>query len=150
MFSITEKNINTDAILKSIEDRSVGGIVLFEGRVRNHNEGKDVLSLDYEIYPEMAISEGQKIVDEAKEKFDIVGIECIHRYGNLELGDIAVLVVASSKHRKEAFLACEFVIDKVKEEVPVWKKEHYTNAQAKWVACHRCMKHEHTGDHQHG
>ena len=142
MFTITERAISSDEILKSINDKSIGGIVIFEGRVRNNNEGKEVNRLEYEIYPEMAIAEGEEIVRKAKVKFAVNDVICIHRYGILELGEVAVVVVVIAKHRKEAFKACQYVIDTVKSTVPIWKKEYYTDKTTEWVACHGCTAHE--------
>ena len=114
-----------------------GGVVTFEGRVRNHNEGQSVDSLEYEVYDTMALKEGEKILNKAKEEFDILDAYCIHRVGHLQIGDLAVWIVATAKHRKQAFLACEFIIDSIKRTVPIWKKEHYSDKslESKWVFC---------------
>ena len=114
------------------------GVVIFEGRVRNHNEGQEVLSLEYEAYPELAQKEASRIIKEAKSKFGIDSIICFHRVGRLSLGDLAVWLSVDSPHRKEAFLACQYVIDELKARVPIWKKEHYVNGEAHWVQCHGC------------
>lgn len=139
MFELTTDEISYDLYKHYVDDPLIGGVVVFEGKVRNHNDGRDVDSLEYEVYPEMALTEGKKIVDQGMKLYDIENAVCIHRHGHLQVGDVAVLVIAGAKHRKEAFLACEYIIDEVKLTVPVWKKEHYTNFPSKWVACHGCQ-----------
>ena len=120
------------------EDQSVGGIVQFEGRVRNINEGLEVTSLEYEAYPALALTEGNKILMEAKDKFKIQNIFAVHRTGHLQLGDIAVLVRAESVHRKAAFLATEYAINQIKGRVPIWKREHYLDKKPEWILCAQC------------
>lgn len=142
MFKIQTENIN-NIHSEIIKDPSVGGIVYFQGVVRNHNEGKDVKSLEYDAYVPMANKVGQQIIDKAKEKFDIVDAICIHRIGHLAINDTAVWVITTGHHRKEAYEASQFIIDTVKANVPIWKKEHYVNEEPKWVACHRCQEHGH-------
>jgi molybdopterin synthase catalytic subunit len=141
MFKMVDTNINNLSELEILDDPTVGGIVYFQGVVRNHNEGKDVKSLEYEAYTPMANKIGQEIVDKAKTKFDIVDAYCVHRMGHLGINDTAVWVITTSHHRKEAYEASQYIIDTVKGEVPIWKKEHYVSEEAKWVACHRCTEH---------
>lgn len=150
MFKMVEQNINDiqRMELDILENPIVGGIVYFQGVVRNHNEGKDVTSLEYESYIPMANKIGNDIVKKAIEKFDIVDAYCVHRTGHLDINDTAVWVVTTSHHRKEAYDACQYIIDTVKGEVPIWKKEHYKTEGPKWVACHRCI--EHHDSHKHG
>lgn len=146
MFTITEDNISQTQIIewKTRYTRpSVGAAVTFEGLVRNHNEGKEVKSLEYQAYPSMAIKVGQEIIEKAKILFPVTEIFCVHRTGHLQIGDIAVWVIATASHRKEAFHACQYVIDEVKALVPVWKREHYLNEMPDWVACHQCGHHHH-------
>lgn len=115
-----------------------GGFVSFEGRVRNHNEGLPVENLEYECYEPMALREGERIVQQALATFNIHGAQCIHRYGHLSIGDIALWVGVVSAHRRESFEACQYIIDAVKALVPIWKKEYYRGKKPVWVACHRC------------
>ncbi len=137
MFTITNSPIQIfDLVLTSMEH--VGGIVTFEGRVRNSNQGKSVLKLEYEAFKEMAELEGNKIIKEARELFDIVDVACVHRTGILEIKDLAVWIVAYSKHREAAFRATEYVIDQLKTRVPIWKKEYYVNGETDWVKCLAC------------
>lgn len=150
MFYITNENINDFKANSGPEIDTVGGIVSFQGTVRNHNEGHKVKSLEYESYTEMANKVGEKIVADAKEKFDIVDAVCVHRVGHLAIGDTAVWVYAFSHHRREAFEACQYIIDTVKDVVPIWKKEHYVDKDPEWVACHRCAEHAHENHQHHG
>ncbi|MCO4756303.1 MAG: molybdenum cofactor biosynthesis protein MoaE [Bacteriovoracaceae bacterium] len=146
MFKITEHPIDHSKEALKLENPKAGGVVFFEGRVRNHNDGLDVTSLEYQCYESMAEKEGQKIVNEALEKFDIHNAICIHRHGHLKIKEIAIWVGVSSSHRKEAFEACQYIVDEVKAYVPIWKKEHYTNKEPHWVACHQCkskLNHDH-------
>jgi molybdopterin synthase catalytic subunit len=115
-----------------------GGVVTFEGRVRSINDGKEVTSLEYEAYPELALHEGHIIVSEALDRFDILEAHAIHRTGHLEIGDIAVWVMSAAIHRKEAFEATECIINMIKSRVPIWKKEHYKNGESAWVQCDHC------------
>lgn len=115
-----------------------GGFVAFEGWVRNHNEGKTVERLEYEAYEAVAISEGNAILAEARERFGLLEARCMHRVGGLELEDMAVWVGVSAAHRGEAFDACRYIIDSVKHRLPIWKKEHYTDGDSGWVNCERC------------
>lgn len=143
MFQIQSTNINDLPIKDSSHPPQAGAAVTFEGRVRNHNEGHNVTSLEYQCYESMAIKEGNKILKETFEKFNIINAICVHREGHLQISDIAVWIKVYSKHRKEAFEACQYIIDKVKLRVPIWKKEHYIDKDPEWVACHRCMEHSH-------
>ena len=136
MFEISSSSIE-EYKNKSFVTPECGGVVTFEGRVRNHNEGQSVESLEYEAYSGLALKEGEKILYQAKEKFDILDTFCVHRIGHLQIGDLAVWIVVTSKHRREAFRACEYIIDAVKDTVPIWKKENYSDKslESKWVFC---------------
>jgi molybdopterin synthase catalytic subunit len=138
MLSISTTPIDTAATLARVEDPTCGGLVIFEGRVRNHHRGRDVLRLDYEAFPSMAESEGNKIVAAALEKFDVRAIACVHRTGSLAIGDVAVVVAVSAAHREAAFDACRYVIDELKATVPIWKKEFYADGSDEWTGCDAC------------
>ena len=143
-FSFSHRALDTAALRTALEDPSAGGYASFEGWVRNHNEGHAVTRLEYEAFEALANKEGEHIVTEAIEKFGIVKAACVHRVGSLGIGDMAVWVGASSRHRAEAFAACRYIIDEVKHRVPIWKKEHYVNGDSGWVNCERCAHpHEH-------
>lgn len=132
---ITSDTLDLQACYDFVTDASCGGISAFVGTVRNNTEGKDVTHLDFSTYKPMAIKEMQKIADLALEKFDIVKIAIHHAEGVLQIGEIPVIITASAKHRKAAFNACQFAIDTLKETVPIWKKEHFSNGEV-WVNAH--------------
>jgi len=140
MFQLFEESLEEIVTKKSGPSEDSGAVVTFEGRVRNVNDGKKVLRLEYQSYQEMAVMEGEQIISEARHKFPSLNdCYCVHRTGTLEIGDLAVWVICSSRHRREAFEACQFVIDEVKKRVPIWKNEHYQDGTREWVACHRCQ-----------
>jgi molybdopterin synthase catalytic subunit len=132
MVELTDKKISIDEILDHLEDNSSGGVVLFLGRVRDHAEGKAVREMDYEAYPSMASAKMREIENTASEKWPIRKIAIVHRTGNLKLGEVSVVVAVASAHRKDAFEACRFAIDTLKETVPIWKKEYFVDGEA-WV-----------------
>ncbi len=112
---------------------AVGAVVSFRGLVRDHNEGRIVQSLQYEAFSELAVKEGERILSEARAKFRVDEVACVHRVGHLQLGEDAILVEAASGHRQEAFDACRWVVDEVKARVPIWKKEFYTDGESAWL-----------------
>ena len=115
------------------EERAAGAVASFVGLVRKHNEGRPVLRLEYEAYPDLAMKEGERIVAEALGRFPILDAACVHRIGTLEIGEVAIRAEASGAHRAEAFRACEWIVEEVKRRVPVWKKEHYADGESGWV-----------------
>jgi adenylyltransferase/sulfurtransferase len=137
-FSFTREKIDEAALRKQLLDPTAGGYSSFEGWVRNHNEGLPVRHLEYEAFEPLAIKEGERIVAEAITRFGIEHAACVHRIGDLAIGDMAVWVGVSARHRAEAFAACRYIIDEVKHRVPIWKKEHYENGDSGWVNCERC------------
>jgi molybdopterin synthase catalytic subunit len=151
-FRFTQTAIDTRTARQELQNLAAGGYVSFEGWVRDHNEGQEVTRLEYEAFQELAVKEGDRIVEEALRRFPVVQALCIHRVGALGLGEMAVWVGVSSEHRGEAFDACRFIIDEVKHRVPIWKKEHYRNGDSGWVNCERCAapaQHSHASQHAH-
>ena len=140
MLTITDQAINPDALRQQLFDPAAGGFCSFEGWVRNLNEGQTVLQLEYEAYEPLAVSEGEKVLLEAQQKFPHLQAHCVHRSGLLDIGECAVWVGVSSPHRDEAFKACRFIIDEVKVRLPIWKKEHYVDGNSGWVNCERCSQ----------
>lgn len=143
MFQVTHHPIDRDLALGSLKNPRAGGLVVFEGWVRDHNEGKSVASLEYQIYKELALKEGEKILAEARTQFHIEQALCIHREGHLKLGDTAVLVATQAAHRDAAFTATRYIIDQIKLRLPIWKKEHYTQHEPVWVYCKDHATHVH-------
>ena len=137
-FAFSTTPIDTAAGRAALADPACGGYATFEGWVRNHNEGRAVLRLEYEAFAALAEREGERIVSEAIARFGVERAACIHRVGDLALGEMAVWVGVSSRHRAEAFAACRYIIDEVKHRVPIWKKEHYVDGASGWVNCERC------------
>jgi molybdopterin/thiamine biosynthesis adenylyltransferase/molybdopterin synthase catalytic subunit/rhodanese-related sulfurtransferase len=137
-FSFTREKIDEGELRKQLFDPAAGGYTSFEGWVRNHNEGLAVRHLEYEAFEPLAIKEGERIVAEAVTRFGIEHAACVHRIGDLAIGEMAVWVGVSARHRAEAFSACRYIIDEVKHRVPIWKKEHYENGDSGWVNCERC------------
>ena len=131
MFSLTRERIEGLA-MPSASPQS-GATVVFEGTVRDHNEGHAVERLEYESMENLACKEGERILAEALAKFPIDHAECVHRVGALEIGEIAIRVAVSAGHRKEAFAACQYIVDEVKARVPIWKKEHYAGGASEWI-----------------
>ena len=132
---ITSEKLDLQECYRFVEDPACGGISAFIGTVRNDTQGKEVTQLDFSTYKPMAIKEIQKIAALVLEKFDIHKIAVHHAEGMLQIGDIPVIITVSSKHRKAAFEACEFTIDTLKETVPIWKKEHFSDGEV-WVNAH--------------
>ena len=109
-----------------------GGVVTFVGAVRNHHAGRSVVRLEYSAYGPMADAEFDRIIAEAEERWP-ARVAAEHRIGTLEVGDVAVVVVAAAPHRDAAFDASRYVIEELKRRVPIWKREHYTDGTASWV-----------------
>lgn len=147
-FRLSDVPLDPAAVQRALQGPVSGGFVSFEGWVRDHNDGKAVLRLEYEAYPALAEAEGQRIIDEACARFHVHAAACVHRTGALAIGDLAVIVGVASAHRAEAFAACRYIIDEVKQRVPIWKKEHYADGDSGWVNCEACA-HPHGARHTH-
>ncbi|MDH3751248.1 MAG: molybdenum cofactor biosynthesis protein MoaE, partial [Gammaproteobacteria bacterium] len=119
---MTVDPINPDALRRQLFDAGAGAYCGFEGWIRNENEGQAVLRLEYEAYDPLALSEGETILAEAKQKFPFLHAHCVHRTGVLDIGDCAVWVGVSAPHRDEAFQACRYIIDQLKVRLPIWNK----------------------------
>jgi molybdopterin synthase catalytic subunit len=113
-----------------------GAYASFEGWVRDHNDGRAAQGLRYEAYVALAEAEGAKIVEEALAAFAIADAACVHRIGDLAVGDLAVWVGVSAAHRDAAFAACRWIIDEVKSRAPIWKHERYADGDAQWLHPH--------------
>jgi molybdopterin synthase catalytic subunit len=134
-FALSPHPLDPAALAAGLADTRAGAWVTFEGRVRNLNEGRAVVALEYEAYGPLAEKEGARIVAEARERFAVLAVSCTHRTGRLALGDLAVWVGVTAAHRGAAFDACRYVIDQVKARVPIWKKEHYADGATEWINC---------------
>ena len=132
---ITSEKLRLEECYEFVTDDSCGGIVAFVGTVRNSTQSKEVTQLDFSTYKPMAIKEMQQIAEIAIKKFAIKKIAIHHTEGMLQIGDIPVIITVGAPHRKAAFEACEFAIDTLKETVPIWKKEHFSDGEV-WVNAH--------------
>ncbi len=135
MIDVVKSKIHTDVLYSNLADPICGAVVTFEGRVRNHNHGKEITSLYYECYYPMALKVLNEIKEGALNKWNVKNIIVVHRTENIPVGEIAVWIGVSSIHRKEAFKVCEFMIDEIKHKVPIWKKETYIDGTSLWVDC---------------
>jgi len=135
LIKIESKDLDIREALDFVTVPEAGGINSFVGTVRDHNKGKKVVRLEYEAYEKMAISEMEKIVEKASEQWPIERTAIFHRTGVLAATDIAVIIAVSTPHRKASFDACRFIIDTLKETVPIWKKEVYEDGE-EWVSAH--------------
>ena len=117
---ITKEDFSIDELVQKLKKPEMGAIVTFLGVVREEGEIK---GMNVEVYEKMAGDELEKLEREAREKFEVEAVEIVHREGSLKVGDNIVVILVGAKHRKEAFLACEYLIDELKERVPIWKKE---------------------------
>ena len=150
-FRFSSTPFDESALRAEISDPACGGYAAFEGWVRDHNEGRHVRRLEYEAFEPLAIREGERIIAEAIAQFGVEHAACVHRIGALEIGEKAVWVGVTARHRDEAFRACRYIIDEVKHRVPIWKKEHYENGDSGWVNCERCAEHAAASSgHTHG
>ena len=137
-FDLSSRPIAVDFLRQGMMSQECGGFVSFEGWVRDYNDGKAVLRLEYEAYAELAILEGHRIINEALDQFPIKDIRSVHRVGLLDLKEVAVWVGVSAIHRGEAFDACRYVIDEIKSRVPIWKKEFFADGTTAWTRCQNC------------
>lgn len=132
MSYLTDEPIDPRQLVASVMRRSDGAYVLFEGVVRDHHEGKSVESIFYDAYRPMAEKEIDIIVRDVQSQFPDVALAVIHRLGHLVVGDSSIAIVASSPHRGESFAACRMMIDRIKQTVPIWKKERGPDGE-EWV-----------------
>lgn len=131
---ITTEQIAAESVLSHVGASSNGAITLFLGVVRDHNDGRAVSGMHYDVYLEMAERALRDIVAEAEALCAGGQVAAVHRVGELKIGDVSVAIAASAAHRDEAFRACRYVIEEIKKRLPVWKHEHYLSGETKWLA----------------
>ncbi len=136
-FRLTDQTIDPAALREAMLSTKAGAYCSYEGWVRDHNEGKEVVALHYSGYVQLAPAIAEQILDEARKKF---GIEAaiVHRIGALSVGDLAVWVGVTAHHRGDTFLACRYIIDNVKHRLPIWKKEVYGDGSEAWIESNHC------------
>ena len=131
--AVTDHALDEARLSVEVRNSSVGAVVVFSGTVRDHSPGKTgVTKLEYEAYAEHVESKLREVVAEAIDRWPVLGAVVEHRVGTLEVGDAAVIVAVSSAHRADAFDAARYIIDELKERVPIWKKEHHSGG-AEWI-----------------
>lgn len=129
---ISPAPIDLGALLARAHHPAAGAVVLFSGEVRNHNEGRAVLRLEYEAHATLAEKMMAAILDEARGRWELHLADCVHRVGPVAISESAVAVVTASAHRGEAYAANRYIIDRIKHEVPIWKKEFFADGTSEW------------------
>lgn len=132
MVEVTREEIDTDALTKSAGADTSGAVVTFLGTVRQDRDGKRLVSLDYDAYPEMAARKMEQVREEIMDRWPADEVSISHRFGPMKVGEVSVAIAISCPHRVEAFEACRYAIDRIKEIVPIWKKEVYEDG-SQWV-----------------
>jgi molybdopterin synthase catalytic subunit len=132
VFRLIREPIDTKSISSALQRPEDGAIVVFEGIVRNHAQGKPVRFLEYDAYESMALKKLQEVGERAKKEYGIRDIAIVHRLGHLDIGECSTVIVVASAHRGPAFDACRFTIDTIKQIVPIWKKEFYEDGEV-WI-----------------
>lgn len=135
LIRIVQEEIDSGEALREVRHPSCGAVAAFEGNIREQNDGREVLALEYEIYERLFQAELRRIFDEASSKWRVYKIVLIQRVGRLEVGETGIVLAVSSAHRREALEACAYIIEEFKRRAPVWKREHYPTG-SEWVACH--------------
>jgi len=133
LFSLANEPFDITALRLEVENPAAGAVVTFDGRVRNHNAGREVGHLEYQAYPALAIKTGQRILEEEAAKHGIIAARAVHRTGALAIGDAAVWLGVASAHRGAAFDAARSIMERLKYELPIWKKETYADGTVEWV-----------------
>ncbi len=132
-FALSDAAFDPAPLRRRLQSPQAGAFACFEGWVRDHHAGRAVTGLRYEAYVALAEAEGLRIIAEATRRFDIADAACVHRIGDLALGEMAVWVGVSAAHRGPAFDACRWILDEVKSRVPIWKHERYADGEATWL-----------------
>ncbi|AEP01651.1 molybdenum cofactor biosynthesis protein MoaE [Heyndrickxia coagulans] len=132
MFEIVKEPVDVSKLIQAVADRNAGAIVTFIGTVREMTKGKKTLYLEYEAYEPMARKKLEQIGAEIRQQFPAAKTAIVHRIGRLDISDIAVAIAVSAPHRDEAYRANRYAIERIKEMVPIWKKEHWENGEM-WV-----------------
>ena len=132
MFRVTTQPLNLQELVDFVTDPEAGAIATFIGTTRNNNEGRKVIALDYDAYPEMAAKELTRLGEEARKRWQICRMTIVHRIGPVQITEPSVMIAVSAAHREAAFAACRFAIEEIKRTVPIWKKEVYEGGEI-WI-----------------
>lgn len=149
MKHIQYNDVNYSKLFDEFRNPNSGAVVLFSGEVRDNNKGREVTHLEYEAYEPMADKMIGEILEEARKRFNLNQAVCVHRLGRVEISGCAVVVITGSGHRKEAYKANQYIIDRVKNEVPIWKHEFFTDGTSEWGQNCDCVSVEHEHHHNH-
>lgn len=133
MISLIDSPIDSAAILAQVASNDAGAVVLFLGTTREFTKGRQTASLDYECYPQMAEAKLAELEAQAREKWPLIHVAIVHRLGRLGLGEASIAIAVSSPHRQAAFEAGKWLIDTIKEDVPIWKQENWADGTSEWV-----------------
>lgn len=132
LVGLREEPLDVTEVVDALDDDAAGGLTLFVGRVRDHDQGHGVHGLDYSAHPS-ALDQLRDVCRRVAEQHDVTGVAALHRVGTLAIGDIAVVVATTAAHRGEAFTASRALIDTLKSEVPIWKHQRFTDGTEEWV-----------------
>ena len=132
LIGVRESALSVDEVRAAVADPAAGGIVLFAGAVRDEDHDQQVTGLSYSAHP-TAEAELRRVAEQIAEKYPVIGVAAVHRVGDLDIGDLAVVVAVSCPHRGEAFDACRALIDELKATVPIWKHQRFTDGSSEWV-----------------
>jgi molybdopterin synthase catalytic subunit len=135
MIALTDQPINTANVIAAVQTEGAGAVNVFIGTVRNKTQTRPVVRLEFEAYETMALKKMQELADQATARWPVQKVAIVHRTGVLPIGEAAVVIAVSTPHRKASFEACEYIIDTLKEIVPIWKKEIFEDGEV-WVAAH--------------
>ncbi|MHC4398788.1 MAG: molybdenum cofactor biosynthesis protein MoaE [Planctomycetota bacterium] len=133
MIHLTDEPIDTPEVVQSVRSPAAGAVVLFLGTARESTDGRQTESLEYEAYAGMAHAKLAELEEEARQRWPLVACAVVHRLGHLAIGEVSVAVAVSSAHRQPAFEAGQWLIDRIKEVVPIWKKENWADGTSQWV-----------------
>ena len=136
LFQVTSEPLDPQRLVDAVRKDESGAVALFYGVARNHSEGRRVRALEYDAYPAMAEKKLREVADAVRARWPITGIGVWHRTGTLAIGETSLLVAVSAAHRQEAFEACHDAVDRIKQTVPIWKKEVWEDGDGAWVAGH--------------
>ena len=132
LVDIRDTALSVDEVVDAVTDAAAGGVTLFVGNVRDHDENKSVTGLEYSAHP-TAMSQLSEVADEVAREYDVLAVAAVHRVGKLGIGDAAVVVATAAAHRGEAFEASRALIDRLKERVPIWKHQLFADGTDEWV-----------------
>ena len=138
MFRIVKEPISMEALEARVADPGAGAVVTFAGTTRNETDGREVVSLTYEAYGEMAAEKLAEIGRDIEDRFDVLRVAIEHRTGTLSVGEVSVGIAVSSAHRPAAFDACRHAIEAIKKDVPIWKREEFADGSSEWVHPGEC------------